>query len=475
MSQRHSNTSCKLRLFLRCGRSFLGPPTFGGHPHPFVNMDPSSGGHKTKLPTSTASPKQTSILGFLSRNNSGGVNSSSPKCHSGQGNDGGDATHISAPVVPSLPTLQPPLSPAPAPHATNCGALRSSTHTNHFTQGTAPLSPPPIALSSSASLVPVTASYIPTLRTLNQLTLPVQYGDRFYTAVLSNAPGDSGLYSRVILSHPAPNIRTPNPDSIFAGAVVCRTEVSPFQSTRSENELALYLQSLALFSPYRGQGLMTMAIEAILCHAAHNPPAPGKRITDAYVHVWTENTDALEWYMKQGFEKVGTKPLESYYHKLRPSTAWVLRRRIRIADLLSPPYFKSTFISQKDGGGPSAAVISSSSSSISLQSTDSGFAPTLSIESGLSIAPPRGGGPRPTPSPTPNTGAQSFQIARPDIEWNDLPEDMVVRNNSINRGSKGLLVPGNGHSSTSGSTTSSRSSSVTRKKKARVYADVAFN
>ncbi|KAJ2903263.1 hypothetical protein MKZ38_010148 [Zalerion maritima] len=401
-----------------------------------------------------------SILNFLSRGSSG----PSPSASQRQ-----PQSHIPtrAPKVNAPPAgIPPPLNRYAPPPGSRSPVSTASQDSN-------PRILPSIALTPSASVVPISESHIPTLRTLNQITLPVQYGDKFYAAVLSRDPSDSGLYSRIILAHPAPSAFDPNPDPIVVGALVCRTEVSPFQTTRSPSELALYIQSLALFSPYRGQGLMGLAVKEILRYAASNPPEPGCRITDAFAHVWTENEEGLRWYDAQGFEKVGEKPIEGYYHRLRPGTAWILRRRVKVGDLLSQ--------------SPGTASASNGEEKATASTTTNGTPParpTLSSTgSGLSVVPPRTSNGPPTsgqPSPAPSgKSGKSFQNLRPNMEWNDLPVDMVTGN------SNALSAPPRPGSSTggaskppsaTGSATSSRSSSVAagKKKKTRGYPDAAF-
>lgn len=48
-------------------------------------------------------------------------------------------------------------------------------------------------------------------------------------------------------------------------------------------------------------------------------------------HVWTANTDALEWYQRRGFEEVSRE--EGYYRRLSPSAAVVIQRSVGAADL----------------------------------------------------------------------------------------------------------------------------------------------
>jgi len=157
----------------------------------------------------------------------------------------------------------------------------------------------------------------------------------------------------------------------------------------------------------------------------------GVRIETVYAHVWTENEEALEWYSKRGFTRE-ENVLKGYYRKLKPDSAFVLRRRIGASDHLK------TLPTQTQAPPP----------------------PQLSK---LESEPTPGENKRPNVTQT-----RSFQDKGPEREWNDLPEDVL---------GNGLLRPGS-HLSTpgAGSATSSRSSSRSGAggKKKRVYPAAAF-
>ena len=52
---------------------------------------------------------------------------------------------------------------------------------------------------------------------------------------------------------------------------------------------------------------------------------------EIYAHVWEANEEALEWYIKRGFEVEG-EMVEGYYTKLRPSGARIVRRLVGVVD-----------------------------------------------------------------------------------------------------------------------------------------------
>lgn len=57
-------------------------------------------------------------------------------------------------------------------------------------------------------------------------------------------------------------------------------------------------------------------------------------ITEIYAHVWEANEDAIQWYMKRGFE-VEDGVVEGYYRRLKPGGAWIVRKRVGVRDYLA--------------------------------------------------------------------------------------------------------------------------------------------
>ena len=159
-------------------------------------------------------------------------------------------------------------------------------------------------------------------------------------------------------------------------------------------------------------------------------------IASLYAHVWTENEEALQWYGARGFKR--EEPiLHGYYRRLKPDTAWILRRRLMPTDHLV-------------------------NTSLPVQATQSAIQAQVPT---TSTPPP----PVATSRPPGLPHARSFQERGPDREWNDLPEDVL---------GGALLKPPSQLGSREGSVTSSRSSSRSgldsKAKKKRVYPAAAF-
>ncbi|CRK40065.1 hypothetical protein BN1708_016770, partial [Verticillium longisporum] len=287
----------------------------------------------------------------------------------------------------------------------------------------------PVEIPAEAAIRTLSASDIQALRRINALLLPVAYPDSFYTAALSSP------FSRAITwSDPNPDPAPPAPPKLIGGLVA---RLEPLTATTQ----ALYIQSLALLSPYRAHGLATAALADLLAA----PELAALAVTTVYAHVWTENADAIAWYAARGFAR-DPRVQERYYHKLRPDTAYVVSR-----DLAAPLPARPAAM----GNASSAPTPSVTAAAANLAQ------PSPSSSSRETAAAAAASQTRPGP---PQSRGQSFQNKRAETEWNDLPSDMAP----------GLLAPPSRASSGPGSEASSRSSSTVRKKKDRSYPAAAF-
>jgi N-alpha-acetyltransferase 50 len=292
----------------------------------------------------------------------------------------GTATRQPKPAIPLVPT-SPILQSSPSQ---------------------APSSNP--ALPPQATISQVAEQHIQPLRRINSLLLPIPYPDSFYHAILAPSPAPS--FSRIITWTDPSTL-----EEKVIGGIVCRLEPLP----SAADSYQIYIQSLALLSPYRGKGLATAVLNDVISAATKQEAL---RIESVYGHVWTQNEEGLEWYAKRGFGNE-EQVLAGYYRKLKPDSAFVLRRKIQASDHLN------------------------------------------SVPTQTEAAPE-------TKRPANPTHARSFQDKGPEMEWNDLPEDVL---------GNGLLMS-NSHLSTpnQGSAASSRSSSRSggAGKKKRVYPAAAF-
>ncbi|KAK4102895.1 hypothetical protein N658DRAFT_468543 [Parathielavia hyrcaniae] len=405
-------------------------------------------------------------------------------------------------------TTAPAPPPAPPPPAT--AVKPAAVHSITLPPNGVPVLPSPPSLPSGATIVPLAEQHIPALRRINSLLLPVPYPDSFYARALD--PYASGLFSRAILWQDS-DTDTPK----LVGGLICRLEPNLFldaqgqpisrPSLPSHSQKptstpcttpyhAIYIQSLALLSPYRSLGLAAAALEHIAASAALLPAA-GSSI-DArtiYAHVWTENEEGLKWYEARGFAREGREPVKGYYFKLRPDTAWVVRRHIGLGDgSENPPLANNS--SSSSNNDSTFTPISASGTATPPSTTDrlaatapAGTRPANVLAAAINLLPPplasqpsappqRRPSAAPSPSPAPSSASStslSFQKARPETEWNDLPADMVsASNKSSSQSQLHPPPPGGGRSAGPASGASSRSSSTARKKKERAYPSAAF-
>jgi N-alpha-acetyltransferase 50 len=369
-------------------------------------------------------------------------------------------------------TSQPPPSPPPFPPQ-----AEPSQPTATLIPADFPVLATPPSLPVQASIVPVVAAHIPALRRINSLLLPVAYPDSFYTKALD--PLASGFFSRSILWQ---DDASSEPKVI--GGIVCRLEPNPLLNAAGQPRAAeigsrpqqlvtapdtpyhaIYIQSLALLSPYRSQGLAAAALEHIIASAAILPDAGSSiDVRTIYAHVWTENVEGLKWYEARGFRREGSEPVQGYYFKLRPDTAWIIRRDIGPGAPAPAPLALTQWQSAWPTSSAPTAGVPARSPDVN-GGTMAAAVNLPPISSSLSVGASTR---RPSATPSSSASSLSFQNARPETEWNDLPADMV--GGGPTPGKSQLLAPSSGP----GSTASSRSSSAVRKKKDRAYPSAAF-
>ncbi|RDL41017.1 uncharacterized protein BP5553_00996 [Venustampulla echinocandica] len=346
------------------------------------------------------------------------------------------------PPPPPLPTA----SPINAVYVSREPASVPSPALTAATPNIAPISPPTLPPQVTISLIQ--EQHIQPLRRINSLLLPIHYPDSFYHKILSPSPNPN--FSRVIQwSDPQASS-----EAKVIGGIVCRLDptFAP-DSTPSTPSFVpgcydIYIQSLALLSPYRSKGLAVAVLNDVISSVTTATlSADGIKIAEIYAHVWTENTEALEWYGKRGFKR-DVQPVIGYYRRLNPDSAWILRRRILPSDHLQS---QSTSGQTPQNGTTVSTTGFPAPLGISPASTPSTFETEEQSAARHGIS----------------THARSFQERGPDREWNDLPNEIL---------GNPLLKPHSHLGSTDNSSPSSRSSSQSRTtgKKKRVYPAAAF-
>jgi ribosomal protein S18 acetylase RimI-like enzyme len=347
--------------------------------------------------------------------------------------------------------VQPPMHPffqPRKPHYTappNASLTKSETTMTLLPQSNprSSLAVTPILPKSISNLPPpasisfIQKEHIEPLRRINSLLLPISYPDSFYRKILSPDPPLS--FSRAIHWKDSATSETK-----VVGGIVCRLdpaiapESTPQAPIFQPGVHDIYIQSLALLSPYRGKGLVAAVLDQVIEVATTQQEI---RIASLYAHVWTQNEEALQWYSARGFKREGSV-INGYYRRLQPDTAWIFRRTLSPSDHLQHSSNQSAQLHFQ----PSQTQTSLS---------------TPTVPTPPSLAPGKS-------RPIPQTNARSFQDRGPEREWNDLPDDVL---------GNPLLKPPSQLGSKEGSTASSRSSSrsaTDRGKKKRVYPTAAY-
>lgn len=103
----------------------------------------------------------------------------------------------------------------------------------------------------------------------------------------------------------------------LAGAIACRLELLPDRSGA-----LLYVMTVGVLAPHRDRAIGTR----LLRHAL-NEGSKDAFLTHAYLHVQTNNADAIAFYRRFGFEQDGVA--RNYYKRLEPPDAAVLKLDLR--------------------------------------------------------------------------------------------------------------------------------------------------
>lgn len=201
----------------------------------------------------------------------------------------------------------------------------------------------------------VSTAHIPSLTRITGLLLPIRYPNSFYTATITDPVVASLSRVAIYRDHPAaaPSSNTssakqPTSTDKVIGGIRCRLERLPqitselLRNTQSQSQSQsqessptpeptnLYIQTLHLLSPYRGNGVAAALLNSLLFSDASKQPAQVSELVRHYnirtvsAHVHEANDDALKWYVARGFQVQDTV-VENYYRRLKPSGARIVK------------------------------------------------------------------------------------------------------------------------------------------------------
>ncbi|CAI9094469.1 OLC1v1030215C1 [Oldenlandia corymbosa var. corymbosa] len=136
------------------------------------------------------------------------------------------------------------------------------------------------------------------LKKLNTALFPVRYNDKYYADALV-----SGEFSKLAYY-----------SDICVGSIACRLE------KKEGGAICVYIMTLGVLAPYRGLGIGTTLLNHVLDMCTK------QNIGEIYLHVQTNNDDAINFYKKFGFEITGT--IQNYYTNITPPDCYVVTKFI---------------------------------------------------------------------------------------------------------------------------------------------------
>ncbi|XP_057248405.1 uncharacterized protein LOC104887712 isoform X2 [Beta vulgaris subsp. vulgaris] len=101
-------------------------------------------------------------------------------------------------------------------------------------------------------------------------------------------------------------------NDICVGAIACRLE------KRDDGAVRVYIMTLGVLAPYRGLGVGTKLLNHVLELSAK------QNISEIYLHVQTNNEEAMNFYKKFGFEITDT--IHNYYTNITPPDCYVVTK-----------------------------------------------------------------------------------------------------------------------------------------------------
>ncbi|KAG7020365.1 N-alpha-acetyltransferase 50 [Cucurbita argyrosperma subsp. argyrosperma] len=137
------------------------------------------------------------------------------------------------------------------------------------------------------------------LKKLNTALFPVRYNEKYYADVLA-----SGEFTKLAYY-----------SDICVGSIACRLEKKENGSVR------VYIMTLGVLAPYRELGIGSRLLNHVLDLCSK------QNITEIYLHVQTNNDDAINFYKKFGFEI--TETIQNYYANITPPDCYVLTKYIQ--------------------------------------------------------------------------------------------------------------------------------------------------
>ncbi|CAL9134813.1 unnamed protein product [Musa textilis] len=155
-----------------------------------------------------------------------------------------------------------------------------------------------VEMAAAISLDGVRDKNVMQLKKLNTALFPVRYNDKYYADALA-----SGDFTKLAYF-----------SDICVGSIACRLE------KKEGGAICVYIMTLGVLAPYRGLGIGTKLLSHVLDLSCK------QNTSEVYLHVQTNNDDAIAFYKKFGFEIVDT--IQNYYTNISPPDCYVLSKSI---------------------------------------------------------------------------------------------------------------------------------------------------
>ncbi|XP_076961111.1 uncharacterized protein LOC143637656 [Bidens hawaiensis] len=150
----------------------------------------------------------------------------------------------------------------------------------------------------SVSLDCVLDDNLTQLKKLNSILFPVRYNNKYYADVLA-----SGDFTKLAYY-----------SDTCVGSITCRLE------KKDDGAARVYIMTLGVLAPYRGLGIGTQLLNHVLDLSSK------ENVSEVYLHVQTNNEDAINFYKKFGFEI--TETIRNYYVRITPPDCYVVTKYI---------------------------------------------------------------------------------------------------------------------------------------------------
>lgn len=106
-------------------------------------------------------------------------------------------------------------------------------------------------------------------------------------------------------------------DDRVVGAICCRLEPVAEDST----QLRTYIMTLGVLEPYRHGRIGSMLLESVIIQSIQDG------MDHVYLHVQTNNSLAIQFYLKFGFEIA--EVIKNYYKRIEPPDCYLLAKKLR--------------------------------------------------------------------------------------------------------------------------------------------------